>query len=38
MANGESREQRKNIILCSDGTGQTGARVGGTNVWKIRRV
>lgn len=37
MANGESREQRKNIILCSDGTGQTGARVGGTNVWKIRR-
>ena len=37
MANGESREQRKNIVLCSDGTGQTGARVGGTNVWKIRR-
>ncbi len=36
MANGESREQRKNIVLCSDGTGQTGARVGGTNVWKIR--
>jgi len=30
------REHRKNIVLCSDGTGQTGARVGGTNVWKIR--
>lgn len=32
----ETRETRKNIVLCSDGTGQTGAAVGGTNVWKIR--
>lgn len=32
----QPRERRKNIVLCSDGTGQTGARVGGTNVWKIK--
>ena len=38
MTNGGTREERKNILLCSDGTGQTGARVGGTNVWKIRQA
>ncbi len=26
----------KNIVLCSDGTGQSGTKAKGTNVWKIR--
>ena len=26
----------KNIVLCSDGTGQSGRKSQGTNVWKIR--
>ncbi len=31
-----NREHRKNIVLCSDGTGQSGATGRGTNVWKVR--
>ena len=25
----------KNIVLCSDGTGNVGGKIRGTNVWKI---
>ncbi len=25
----------KNIVLCSDGTGNSGGKTGGTNVWRL---
>lgn len=31
----ETQGQRKNVVLCSDGTGNTGGKIRGTNVWKI---
>ena len=35
---GDSDATRKNIIVCSDGTGNAGGRFTGTNVWRIRQA
>lgn len=33
-----SFESPQNIVLCADGTGQTGSKARGTNVWKVREA
>ena len=36
--NSETTGSHKNIIVCSDGTGNDGGRFSGTNVWRIRQA
>ena len=34
----ETTDESRNIVICSDGTGNAGGRFNGTNVWRIRQA
>ena len=38
MSEAQQRCRPKNIVLCSDGTGNSGGKGHGTNVWKVYRA